>query len=145
MSGENAEIVRRAVEAWQRDDFEGFLSLIDPEMERHTALERLVEGVASVYRGFEGMRECWTVYRTELDDFQVETQELRDLAMTAFFIFATSGGAAPRARSRLSRRWVPSSRFATARSCDRWTTSATRKPSKPSGYGRRRWRGRTSK
>jgi ketosteroid isomerase-like protein len=79
MSRENVEVVRRCVEAWQRDDFETFLSVIHPEVEWHTALERLVEGVASVYRGHEGMREFWTTYRSELEDFKVETQELRGL------------------------------------------------------------------
>jgi ketosteroid isomerase-like protein len=33
MSQDNVEIVRRQQEAWQRDDFEGWLCLLDPEIE----------------------------------------------------------------------------------------------------------------
>ena len=45
----------------------------------HTDLERLVEGTESFYRGHDGMRRFWHVYRTEFEDFQVEAEELRDL------------------------------------------------------------------
>lgn len=78
MPQENVEIVRRMLEAWHRDDLDTWLSILDPAMEWHTA-ERMVEGSESVYRGIEGMRELWIAYRTELKDFQVVTQELRDL------------------------------------------------------------------
>ena len=33
MSQENVEIVRRLVDAWNRQDLEGILALIDPEAE----------------------------------------------------------------------------------------------------------------
>ena len=79
MSRENVEVVHRCVEAWQRDDLDAWLSTLDPAMEWHAAFERLVGGTGSIYRGIEGMREFWTAYRTELEDFQVEAQEARDL------------------------------------------------------------------
>jgi ketosteroid isomerase-like protein len=79
MSQENVEVVRRAVEAWQRDDLETWLALIDPDMEYHPAIRRVLEGGASLYRGHDGMREFWTFWRTEADDFRLESQELRDL------------------------------------------------------------------
>jgi ketosteroid isomerase-like protein len=79
MSQENVEIVRRGLEAWQRDDLDGWLSTLDPAVEWHTALERLVGGAESFYRGAEGMRAFWTAYRTELEDFQIEAEELRDV------------------------------------------------------------------
>jgi ketosteroid isomerase-like protein len=78
MSRENVEVVRRAIEAWQRDDLDAWLSLYHPAIEWHNA-ERLVEGAGSPYRGIDGIRQLWTVWRTEAEDFQVEFQELRDL------------------------------------------------------------------
>jgi ketosteroid isomerase-like protein len=78
MSRENVEIVQQGLEAWQRDDLTTWLSTLDPAVEWRTALERLVEGIGSFYRGLEGMRELWTVYRTELEDFRIEAQGLRD-------------------------------------------------------------------
>ena len=78
MSQENVEIVRRGLEAWQRDDFDSWLATLDPGMEWHTGLERLVEGTESFYRGHEGMRRFWHSYRTEFEDFEFAAQELRD-------------------------------------------------------------------
>ena len=79
MSQANVEIVRRGLEAWQRDDFDSWLATLDPAIEWHTGLERLVEGTESFYRGHDGMRRFWNAYRTEFEDFEVEAQELRDL------------------------------------------------------------------
>src|SRR5436190_1661316 len=79
MSRENVEIVRSSLEAWQRDDLDAWLSTLDPAVEWHTALERLVFGVGSVYRGIEGMRKFWNAYRTDLDDFRFEAQGLHDI------------------------------------------------------------------
>ena len=79
MSQANVEVVQAALEASQRDDFDAFLSVIDPAIEWQPVLERLVEGAESAYRGHEGMRRFWNLYRTELEDFEVEAQELRDV------------------------------------------------------------------
>ena len=79
MSRESVEIVRTAHEAWQRDDFEAWVSLIDSDVEWLTAVEREVGGVTSVYRGHEGMRELWNLWRTEVEDFWIDIEEIRDL------------------------------------------------------------------
>jgi ketosteroid isomerase-like protein len=75
----NVEVVRRVLEAWQRQDFDAWLSGGDPVIEWHTVLERPVEGPESVYRGHDGMRRLWHFYRTELDSFEIEAQEIRDV------------------------------------------------------------------
>jgi len=77
MSQENVEIVRRVAEAWQRDDFEGFLCLLDPEIEWLTGTERGMGSTA--YHGHEGVRELWNHWRTEFEDFWIESDEIRDL------------------------------------------------------------------
>jgi ketosteroid isomerase-like protein len=79
VSQENVEVVRRGAAAWQRDDLNAWLATIDPSVEWHTVLERLVEGGESFYRGHEGMRKLWRSYRTELEDFQLNVEELQDL------------------------------------------------------------------
>jgi ketosteroid isomerase-like protein len=79
MSKENVKVVQAALEAWQRDDYDAFLSRIDPNIEWHAVLQRLVQGPESVYRGYDGMRRFWRDYRTEFEDMEVEAQELRDV------------------------------------------------------------------
>jgi ketosteroid isomerase-like protein len=79
MSQENVEVVRRGLAAWESQDFDVWLSTCDPNIEWHTVLERLVEGPESVYRGHDGVRRLWHFYRTELDNFEIEAQEIRDV------------------------------------------------------------------
>ena len=79
MSQENLEVVRRALEAWQRGDLDTWLSAYDPAIEWHPALERIVGGMENSYRGIDGLREAWSMYRSELEDFHNEAQELRDV------------------------------------------------------------------
>ena len=79
MSQENMEVVRRSVEAWQRDDFDLWLATIDPAVEwGPLAIDRLAEGSESVYRGHEGMRRLWQFLRIEFD-LEFEAQEVRDV------------------------------------------------------------------
>jgi ketosteroid isomerase-like protein len=78
VSQENVEIVRSNLEAWQRDDLDAFLSKTHPAIEWHAVLERLAEGPQSVYRGHEGVRRLWHTYRTEIERFQVEADQIRD-------------------------------------------------------------------
>jgi SnoaL-like protein len=68
------QIVQRATEAWQRDDFEAWVALIHPDIEWHEAMRSRVEGEGSVFRGHEGMREFWTFWRTQVEDFQAEVK-----------------------------------------------------------------------
>jgi ketosteroid isomerase-like protein len=79
LSQENVQVVRRSLEAWQRDDLDSFLVTVDSAVAWHAALERLVKGIESFYRGHEGMRQMWHSYRTELEDLEFEAQEFRDL------------------------------------------------------------------
>ena len=78
MSRENVEIVRRQLEDWQRGDFDAFLAKVHPDIEWHAVLERLVEGPENQYRGREGVRRMWRAYRTELEGFEIEADEIRD-------------------------------------------------------------------
>jgi ketosteroid isomerase-like protein len=79
VSQENVEIVRREARAWQRDDFEAWLSFIDPDVEWLTAVERGLGLAGNVFRGHAEMRELWDLWRTEVEEFWSETDEIRDL------------------------------------------------------------------
>jgi ketosteroid isomerase-like protein len=80
MSQENVEVARRVVAAWNSDNLEGFLTELDPEIEWHAALEQALEGAGSTYRGHEGARRAWDVYRSEaFGGLTVHVQEFRDL------------------------------------------------------------------
>ena len=54
------EVAQRHFEAWQRDDFEAWLSFIDPDVEWLTAIERGLGHAGNVFHGHEGMREFWS-------------------------------------------------------------------------------------
>jgi ketosteroid isomerase-like protein len=74
---QNMAVSRRLFETWQRDDFEGWIGLLDPEIEWLTGPERELGG--ALYCGHEGARELWNLWRTEVEDFSIETDEIRDL------------------------------------------------------------------
>ncbi len=80
MSQENVEVIKRTVEAWNRDDFEAFIAFLDPEIEWYTAIERFFEGTQSVFRGHAGARAAWESYRGEdFERLDVRHDEFRDL------------------------------------------------------------------
>ena len=82
MSRENAEAMRRAIEAWNRDDFDAYMELVrelaHPDLEWYPVIAQLVEGQQTVYRGIEGMRRFWEDWH-EVFDFRFHETEIRDL------------------------------------------------------------------
>jgi ketosteroid isomerase-like protein len=58
MSEENVEAFKRALEAGNRRDFDALLEELDSEVEWHPAMEALLGGKATVYRGREGARQA---------------------------------------------------------------------------------------
>jgi 3-oxoadipate enol-lactonase len=72
MSQENLELVREAMEAVARQDLARLIELTDPDVEWHSFLAQLGEGV---YRGHDGIRryvrdlsDAWEFLRTDIDD-----------------------------------------------------------------------------
>ncbi len=56
MSQEDVEIFKRGVEAWNGDDFDAWIALIDPEIEWFALME--------VYRGHAGARQAWESFKS---------------------------------------------------------------------------------
>ena len=72
MSQENVEIVRRAMDAFNTQDRDRFLSFMDPEIE----FESLVE--QKTYRGFAGMEQYRDDIDAVMDDFHTEEDRFLD-------------------------------------------------------------------
>ena len=74
MSGENVEIVRRWIEAYNRRDMETWCGLIDPEIEYHDA-PGLPGG--GVHRGREAFRRHVESYIEAWSESRIEIEEIR--------------------------------------------------------------------
>jgi ketosteroid isomerase-like protein len=79
VSAENVESFKRAVEAFNRRDVEALLQELEPKVEWHPALERLLGGEATVYRGHEGVRELLRNTDEALGEIFVEFSKIQDL------------------------------------------------------------------
>ena len=80
MSQENVETVRRAIEAWNADDLDVCLAVLDGDVEWHPSIEPGLEGKATVYLGHDGARRAWREYRGEAwESLTSRPQEIRDL------------------------------------------------------------------
>jgi ketosteroid isomerase-like protein len=77
MSQENVDVVRRALEAYERGDMEEMLSYLDPELEWHSAIVGGAEG--NVYRGHEGFRRWNADFLEIFERVRNEWNEFRDL------------------------------------------------------------------
>jgi ketosteroid isomerase-like protein len=79
MSQENVETFKRVLEAYNRRDLEALLQDLDPKVEWHAALEVLLGGEGTVYRGREGVRELIRGTDEVFDEMHAEFTEIRDL------------------------------------------------------------------
>jgi ketosteroid isomerase-like protein len=70
MSRENVESFTRAIEAWNRDDFDAWIDQYDPEVEWFTLVE--------VYRGHGGARQAWETLKS-VQQLTARFDDIRDL------------------------------------------------------------------
>lgn len=70
MPHENVERFKRGVDAWNRDDFDAWIGLFDPEVEWFALME--------VFRGHDGARQAWASFKGDLH-LTVEFDDIRDL------------------------------------------------------------------
>jgi len=69
------ELAYRAVEAFNRRDWDDFVALIDDEVE----LESRLVAVEGRYRGHEGLRRWWEDILAAFPDYSAEIEVIRDL------------------------------------------------------------------
>ena len=79
MSQENIEAFKRSSEAFNSRDVEAALEELDPEVEWHPRMAKLVGGEATVSRGHEGVREMLRDLEEAFDEIHGEFAEIRDL------------------------------------------------------------------
>jgi ketosteroid isomerase-like protein len=79
MTQENVEAFKRVVEAANRRDTEAALEELDPEVEWHPALQVLLGGQATVYRGHRGVREVLREAEEAWAETHYEFSEIQDL------------------------------------------------------------------
>jgi ketosteroid isomerase-like protein len=90
MSQENVELVRQAIEAWNRGDLDAMLQVIDPEVEMTPVIAQLVEGDA-VYRGIPGARRFWEDWRIAWNfQWEIGALDLRDVGDSVIMIARAS-------------------------------------------------------
>jgi ketosteroid isomerase-like protein len=76
MSQENVEIVRRAIEAFNRRDFDGYDELSTPDSEWVTSMGA-IEG--EIFRGREGAETYLERLNDAWEEFHTVAEDLRDL------------------------------------------------------------------
>jgi ketosteroid isomerase-like protein len=79
MSRENVELMRRGLDAYNRRDVEAMLELVDPDVEWYAALDVLLGGDETVYRGYEGIRALFATIDETFSELEAEVTEVRDL------------------------------------------------------------------
>ena len=75
MSRENVDLVRQAIEAFNRGDVEGSITYLAQEFEYIPTGSVL--GAEGVYRGHEGWRQFLELFWGEFDEARIEIHDLR--------------------------------------------------------------------
>ena len=81
MSQENVEVVRRAMDGWNRGDIDAWMESAHPDVEWFSAVARRVEGAQTAWRGREEIRRFWDEWHS-LWDLSIEISDFRDLGDT---------------------------------------------------------------
>jgi ketosteroid isomerase-like protein len=83
MSQENVEVarwienLRRAIDAWNREDLDAFLETWHPDCEWRPAFPRSLEGVGTIYRGHEGIARAWRGVRAVWEEYRLSPDDAR--------------------------------------------------------------------
>ena len=106
MSQENVDAFLQGVSAFNSRDLEGYLELMDPDVEAVP----LLAGVEGHYRGHAGVRRWWETLLEAFPDFAIEVVEVRDLedvtlAAIRYRAHATESDTAVEARLWMAGRW----------------------------------------
>jgi ketosteroid isomerase-like protein len=72
----NADLLRTAYAAWNRDDCGAWLRLLDPEVEIRTS--GVFPDLAASYRGHERARKFWRQLREPWEDFRIDVERIED-------------------------------------------------------------------
>ena len=76
MSGDNVEVVRRSIEAWNRQDRDGLRALYRSEAEVDWSRSR--SPFKGVYRGRHEIEKFWDVFWSTWEDVRLETHDFKE-------------------------------------------------------------------
>jgi ketosteroid isomerase-like protein len=76
--GEALDVVRRHYAAFQREDWDAFFALYDPEVEVDLSRSGIPDG--GIHHGHEGVRAAWAKWRGVWDDYSFEVEELTEIS-----------------------------------------------------------------
>ena len=93
MSHENVELIRRAIEAWNRGDIDGWLDQATPDFVWIPAGPAAVE--RSVYRGRDEVREAMAGGWETWQEFRFEESEIRSLGESVVWLGRVHARAGP--------------------------------------------------
>lgn len=91
MSQQNVDLVRRAMDAWNREDVDALIPLSDPEVEFVSVFAGM-EG--RTYQGYEGLRSYFADMRDAWAEFHREIEEVRDAGDDRVVVFFRLQGVA---------------------------------------------------
>lgn len=86
MSEENIELLKRAVDAYNRRDVNALNAELHPEIEWHPALPGLLASQRHAYRGHDGIARMFEDFGEVLDEIHFEYWEVRDRGDTVVAI-----------------------------------------------------------
>jgi ketosteroid isomerase-like protein len=89
MSQENVELVRRAIEAWNRGDLDAILATLHPDLEYVTT--GVFPDLDPVYHGHDGFRRFWQDFREIWESLSIEIHELRDCGERVLLLMTFNG------------------------------------------------------
>ena len=75
MSRENVELAQRALDSFNRRDWEACLALVDEDVE----IESRLVAMEGSYHGHEGLRRWWNDFLGAFPDYTADLLEIRDL------------------------------------------------------------------
>lgn len=89
--GTNSELLRAGYEAWNRDDCDAWLELLDPEVEISTS--GLFPDLALFYRGHRRAAKFWRQLRDAWETFSIDVEDMQeeDDCVTASIRFLAQG------------------------------------------------------
>jgi ketosteroid isomerase-like protein len=83
MSEENVELVRRAINAFNRRDVDAFVATASPDVEWEDAI--FWSGVTRIYRGRAGLRDWFNQVLEPWESIHVEADEIAEADDRVFF------------------------------------------------------------
>jgi ketosteroid isomerase-like protein len=91
MSQENVERVRRAMDAWNREDLDQLIPLSDPDVE-FVSIFAGMEG--RTYRGYDGLRQYFADMKDAWAEFHRDIEAVRDAGGDQVVVFFRLWGTA---------------------------------------------------